>query len=82
MEERKGSLENMVIDPGFWENRKVFLTGHTGFKGGWLSIWLKNLGAKVTGFAIEPPTDPAIFNVAAIEHTLVKSIQQTNEASQ
>ena len=45
----------------FWQGRKVFLTGHTGFKGAWLSLWLEQLGAAVTGFALAPPTEPSLF---------------------
>jgi CDP-glucose 4,6-dehydratase len=49
----------MRIDRKFWAGKSVFLTGHTGFKGGWLSLWLKQLGAKVTGYSLEPPTTPS-----------------------
>ena len=52
------------MDPAFWNGRKVFLTGHTGFKGAWLSLWLERLGAQVTGFALEPPTEPNLFTLA------------------
>jgi CDP-glucose 4,6-dehydratase len=52
------------MDKGFWEKKKVFLTGHTGFKGTWLSIWLHSLGAEVTGYALAPPTDPSLFELA------------------
>ena len=50
----------------FWNQKKVFLTGHTGFKGAWLSRILMNAGADVTGFALEPPTDPSLFQLAGI----------------
>ena len=50
----------------FWRGKKVFLTGHTGFKGGWLSLWLQQLGADVTGYALSPPTDPSLFEVAGV----------------
>jgi CDP-glucose 4,6-dehydratase len=53
-----------VIDPGFWRGRRVLVTGHTGFKGSWLSLWLGSLGARVTGFATAPPTDPSLFALA------------------
>jgi CDP-glucose 4,6-dehydratase len=56
----------MVIDPAFWRGRKVFLTGHTGFKGAWMSLWLQRLGADVTGFALAAPTRPNLFEVARI----------------
>lgn len=47
-------------------DRSVFVTGHTGFKGSWLCLWLERLGARVTGYALDPPTDPAHFEIAAI----------------
>lgn len=50
----------------FWNQRRVFLTGHTGFKGGWLSLWLQRLGANVVGYALTPATDPNIFTVADV----------------
>ncbi len=55
-----------MIDRSFWQNRKVFLTGHTGFKGSWLSLWLSSLGAKVTGYALDPPTQPNLFEQARV----------------
>ncbi len=51
----------------FWNDKKVFLTGHTGFKGSWLSLWLQSLGANVTGYALTPPTSPNLFTVAKVE---------------
>jgi len=50
----------------FWHGKKVFLTGHTGFKGSWLSLWLHALGAQVTGYALEPPTSPNLFEQARV----------------
>jgi len=50
-----------VRSEGFWQGKKVFITGHTGFKGSWLCLWLSNLGACVTGYALEPPTKPSLF---------------------
>lgn len=49
------------IDPGFWRDRRVFLTGHTGFKGAWLALWLSRLGAQVHGYALPPETAPALW---------------------
>jgi CDP-glucose 4,6-dehydratase len=49
------------IDPGFWRGRRVLVTGHTGFKGSWLTLWLSTLGADVAGFALEPDTSPSLF---------------------
>lgn len=51
----------------FWKNKKVFITGHTGFKGSWLCLWLMELGAKVTGYALEAPTRPSMFALCNIE---------------
>ena len=50
----------------FWKNKKVFLTGHTGFKGSWLSLWLQTLGAELFGYALEPETTPNLFNIASV----------------
>ena len=54
------------MTPEFWRGKRVFLTGHTGFKGSWLSLWLQQLGADVTGFALPPPTEPSLFAVADV----------------
>jgi len=54
------------VTPGFWRGKRVFLTGHTGFKGGWLSLWLQSMGAEVTGYALNPPTNPSLFEVARV----------------
>jgi CDP-glucose 4,6-dehydratase len=70
----QSTMENLVITPSFWDKRKVLLTGHTGFKGSWLSLWLKQLGAEVTGYALDPPTDPAIYYAASVDQSLDKSI--------
>ena len=50
-----------MIDKSFWREKKVFVTGHTGFKGGWLSLWLTKLGAQVKGFSLPAKTDPSFF---------------------
>ena len=62
------------VDPSFWANKRVFLTGHTGFKGGWLSLWLQRMGARVTGFALDPPTEPALFREANVAENMVSVI--------
>jgi CDP-glucose 4,6-dehydratase len=62
----QGTLENMVTNKEFWGDKRVFVTGHTGFKGGWLSLWLQHLGADVTGYALSPPTNPSLFEVAGV----------------
>ncbi len=50
----------------FWKGRRVFLTGHTGFKGSWLALWLQEMGAEVTGYALEPPSEPSLFEMARV----------------
>lgn len=54
------------VQPHFWRDKRVFLTGHTGFKGSWLSLWLQAMGAQLTGFALTPPTTPALFTEARV----------------
>jgi len=61
-----------MINRTFWQNKRVFITGHTGFKGSWLCIWLNMLGAKVTGYALKPPTKPSLFELCKIDR-LVRS---------
>ncbi len=52
------------MKPSFWRGRRVFVTGHTGFKGAWLCLWLRELGAQVGGYALRPPTQPSLFELA------------------
>lgn len=59
-------MEDMAVTPDFWRNRRVLITGHTGFKGAWLSLWLQELGAEVAGFALDPPTSPSLYELANI----------------
>jgi CDP-glucose 4,6-dehydratase len=59
-------VEDMVLDPAFWHGRRVLLTGHTGFKGSWLSLWLSALGAHVTGFSDAVPGPPSLFEAARV----------------
>lgn len=61
-----GAVEGVVMNDGFWQGKRVFLTGHTGFKGAWLSLLLRRLGAEVAGYALAPPTDPSLFVLARI----------------
>ena len=71
MDEWSSSLENvglanMMISADFWRGKRVFLTGHTGFKGSWMSLWLQSLGAEVTGYSLAPPTTPSLFEVTNV----------------
>lgn len=53
--------------PQFWKEKRVLLTGHTGFKGSWLALWLTQMGARVSGFARPPPTEPNLYTIAALQ---------------
>ena len=55
------------MNPDFWKDKKILLTGHTGFKGSWMSLWLQEVGAKVTGYSDSIPTNPSLFEVAEVE---------------
>lgn len=70
----QGTLEGMGMNPNFWNDKRVLLTGHTGFKGSWLSLWLQSLGAQVTGYALEPPTKPSLFEIAEVGHGMTSEI--------
>lgn len=58
----------------FWRGKRVLLTGHTGFKGSWLSLWLQSMGAQVVGFALAPPTKPSLFEVACVKQGMTSII--------
>ena len=71
-------MEALVVDPSFWRGKAVFVTGHTGFKGSWLALWLHALGARVTGYALAPPTTPSLFELARVDeavHTLTADVR-------
>ena len=59
-------METVGLNREFWESKRVLLTGHTGFKGSWLALWLRELGAEVTGFALDPSTEPSLFELARV----------------
>src|SRR5512143_3360832 len=66
---------------GFYAGKRVFITGHTGFKGAWLCLWLHSLGAEVTGYALEPPTDPSLYKLCAIEKLVTSNIADVRDGS-
>src|SRR5882724_4881234 len=59
----ESSVEGMGVNRSYWSGRRVLVTGHTGFKGGWLAAWLKRLGARVTGYALAPAEQPNLFEL-------------------
>lgn len=67
MEYRTSPLEGVAMTGSFWRGKRVFITGHTGFKGSWLCLWLKKLGADITGYSLLPPTEPSLFNLAGVK---------------
>ncbi len=78
MGNQPGAMEDveghMSADDAFWSGKRVLLTGHTGFKGSWLALWLQRAGAEVHGLALEPPTTPALFDVASVGTGMVSAI--------
>jgi CDP-glucose 4,6-dehydratase len=64
----------MVMKADFWQGKKVLITGHTGFKGSWLSLWLQSVGANVIGYALKPPTTPSLFEVAKVAEGMTSII--------
>jgi len=65
----------------FWRNKRVFVTGHTGFKGSWLALWLARLGAVVQGYALKPPTSPSLFEMAAVTERVGSTIADIRDAA-
>jgi CDP-glucose 4,6-dehydratase len=73
MDKRKSPLEMLEMTPGFWPGKRVLVTGHTGFKGGWLSLWLQAMGAELHGYALQPPTEPNLFTAASVAQGMASS---------
>ena len=71
----------MGLDPAFWSGRKVLLTGHSGFKGSWAVLWLRELGAQVTGYALAPPTVPNLFELARVEESSTSVLADIRDRS-
>mgnify|MGYP001215266342 CR=1 FL=1 len=84
MEKQQGTMEKMeminsFVDSSFWKNKRVFVTGHTGFKGGWLCIWLYKLGANIKGYSLEPNTTPSLFDEAKIDQIVNSEINDIRD---
>jgi len=71
-----------MVDKSFWKGKKVFLTGHTGFKGSWLSLWLQSMGATVKGYALEPCTSPSLFEAANVVNGMDSEIGDIRDLEQ
>ncbi|TAM30287.1 MAG: CDP-glucose 4,6-dehydratase [Nevskiaceae bacterium] len=67
------------VDPSFWKGKRVFLTGHTGFKGSWLSLWLQQMGAVLQGYALAPATNPSLFDEARVAEGMGHTIGDVRE---
>ncbi len=76
---RQGALEGLVMIPSFWRDKRVLLTGHTGFKGSWLSLWLQSLGAEVMGYALAPQSDLSLFEIAQVGLNMTSVISDVRD---
>lgn len=78
----QGTVEGLEVNRNFWKGKRVFLTGHTGFKGGWLALWLADMGAEVHGYALEAPTQPSFFSVCNLQsHIKVSNIADIRDGT-
>ncbi len=64
-------MENMAINKNFWKGKKILVTGHTGFKGSWLSLWLQSLGAEVVGVSLDVPSTPSLYEQANVSENMI-----------
>ena len=79
---RPSAVEGLVLNPAFWQGKRVLLTGHTGFKGSWLSLWLQSLGAQVVGYALAPPTTPSLFDAADVDRGMTSLLGDIRDLAQ
>lgn len=73
---------NGKVNTSFWHSKKVFLTGHTGFKGSWMSLWLQSMGANVKGYSLEPNTQPNLFTEAKVDENMASEIGDIRDLNQ
>ena len=73
----KWSTVEVMVNQEFWKDKKVFITGHTGFKGSWLSIWLQHMGAEVCGYSLDSPTEPNNFTISSVSAQMLSVIDDT-----
>ena len=77
-----------MVDQRFWQNKRVYVTGHTGFKGSWLSLWLHDMGANVKGYALAASTSPSLFTEAKVANNInseigdIRNIEQLRDSMQ
>src|SRR6185295_14380488 len=62
------------MNSSFWNGKRVLITGHTGFKGSWLCLWLHSVGARVAGYALAPPTRPSLYELAGVDDLIDSTI--------
>lgn len=82
MELQSGAVEDLDISNAFWRGRKVLVTGHTGFKGGWLSHWLQHSGAEIVGVALDPPTNPNLFESSGVADGMLSLRQDIRDGDE
>lgn len=80
LEQRARTLAAMALNPAFWSGRRVLLTGHTGFKGGWLALWLRMLGAEVQGYALPAAPTPALWQAARLAELVPGTLADIRDA--
>ena len=76
---RARPLEDVGVNTTFWRGRRVLMTGHTGFKGAWLALWLQRLGAELCGFALAPPSQPSLFEAIGIGQLMQSRIADVRD---
>lgn len=79
MGKRQRPVENMELNTAFWRGKRVLVTGHTGFKGAWLTLWLHQMGAEVFGLALAPSTSPNLYELAGLDQVISSKISDVTD---